>query len=448
MLPCPMPCMLRALGHRAVGRDLCVDQGYIAVVRFRLFIHQGKNAGSTGACHNNGVDLLGKLVDITRELLCHIEKRHHNGNAECLAGQGERGDRAQQQNAADQRYQNIKHISEVADNRPENACIGMRMRAVMAKRFIQRIKILLRLFLMAKYLNDLLPAHHLLHKALGFCNGCLLADKVFCAAAADLLCDKNHQHHAKQHHKRQPQAVIQHNGEHAEHNGTGLNKCGEGLGNKLAQRIDIIGIKAHDIAVLMRIEIFDRQILHAVKHFAAHFIKIALRHIRHELCMHGDCGNGEQIQPHQNRNARQNLRFGSCPVAALIPSVNGFEHLLHENRRNGGNHGGKQNTSRRQRGKHRIISKQPFENAPQRAHIALWLSRCAGRGSVRHLRALTRHLLRFGHVSHLPVFAAYKLHCRSGFRAAAFYAAPWRRSARCPSPKSDRCPARRQCAAQ
>ena len=40
-----------------------IDQVNIAVIRFRLLIHQLKNPLRAGQRHNDGVELLGDLVD-------------------------------------------------------------------------------------------------------------------------------------------------------------------------------------------------------------------------------------------------------------------------------------------------------------------------------------------------------------------------------------------------
>ena len=57
---------------------------------------------------------------------------------------------------------------------------------------------------------------------------------------------------------------------HAQHDRTGLNeRWGSLWRDELAERVDIVGVVAHDVAVLMGVEIFYRQILHAVEHLVA-----------------------------------------------------------------------------------------------------------------------------------------------------------------------------------
>lgn len=48
-----------------------------------------------------------------------------------------------------------------------------------------------------------------------------------------------------------------------------------------AQRVDVVGVVAHDIAALVRVEVADRQVLHAVEHHLAQLLERALRDDSH-----------------------------------------------------------------------------------------------------------------------------------------------------------------------
>ena len=48
--------------------------------------------------------------------------------------------------------------------------------------------------------------------------------------------------------------------------------------------------------MLVSIEIFDWEVLHAVEHFAAHFIKEALRYLRHQLRLYGYQCYGKNVK--------------------------------------------------------------------------------------------------------------------------------------------------------
>lgn len=63
----------------------------------------------------------------------------------------------------------------------------------------------------------------------------------------------------------------------------GIEDLRDAHGHELAQRIGIVCIYGHDVAVRMRIEIADGQRLHFRKHIVTHMAQKALRHDRHRL---------------------------------------------------------------------------------------------------------------------------------------------------------------------
>ena len=110
-----------ALGDGAVLGNIRVHKRDIALVRLRLFIHQRKDAQRARARHGNGVYLLGQGVDVTGELLGHIEKRHEYADSESLAGEAEiRYARKNEQSSRDGK-DDIHDVADVADDGAENA---------------------------------------------------------------------------------------------------------------------------------------------------------------------------------------------------------------------------------------------------------------------------------------------------------------------------------------
>ena len=82
MLPGPYICARRALLQRAVRPLFRVHQRHIALVGFRLLVDERKNALRAGQAHDDGIDLIGHLADIAGKLLRHVQKRHHDADAE------------------------------------------------------------------------------------------------------------------------------------------------------------------------------------------------------------------------------------------------------------------------------------------------------------------------------------------------------------------------------
>ena len=158
----------------------------------------------------------------------------------------------------------------------------MRFSRIAEKLLVDCVEILFAGFLMAKDLDDLLSVHHFLDIPLFFAERTLLLDKVLGAPAADGLCDDNHRRGADQHDKRQPHAEIQHDAEQNQHDKAGRNQARNTLRNQLTQRFGIVGVIAHDIAVRVRIEIFDGELLHIGKQGVPDVPKRSLRHIGHQ----------------------------------------------------------------------------------------------------------------------------------------------------------------------
>ena len=231
MLPCPFARALGCLCYIAFFIVSAVYKSNISVVCLGLFIHEGEYALRTCHTHDDGVYLLGKLVYIAGELLCHIEKRNDDGNSE-----GERGKAAflyetvkaevchveRDEKTACHGTDDIKDISYIHDDGTEDIGIGMCLFAVFIELFVYRVKILFSFALVAEYLDYLLPVHHLLYVAFAFCDGLLIADEVFCASAAYLFGDEYHCHHAEHYHERHRDTVPHHDAEYRQHYDAGL----------------------------------------------------------------------------------------------------------------------------------------------------------------------------------------------------------------------------------
>ena len=80
--------------------------------------------------------------------------------------------------------------------------------------------------------------------------------------------------------------------------------------------------------MFVRVKIFNGQILHPVKHGAAHPAQKALRDARHKLRLKRDGQNGDDIKSDQQQHLGQNLGTGRRPIVKRRPFFNGCQHLL------------------------------------------------------------------------------------------------------------------------
>ena len=296
VLPRPVAGVMVALGDRAVGGDVRVDERDEAIVCLGFFVDEGEDALRARARHDDGVDLLGELVDVARELLGHVKERDENGDIQRLAGKTHVRQPDEQQHAAHEREGDIEEVADVADDGAEDACVGVGAVAVFKEGVVDLVEFLNGALLVAEDLDDLLTGHRLLNIALGFGDGLLLAQKELGTAAADALGDDYHQNHAEHRNERQPYAEIEHDGKYGQHDRAGLDEGRDGLRHELAQRVDIVGVEAHDIAVLVGVEVADGEVLHAAEHLLTKLVKKALRHIGHELLVDKDRDDREHIE--------------------------------------------------------------------------------------------------------------------------------------------------------
>ena len=348
---------------------MAVDQRDIAVVRLRLFVHQRENTLGAGRGHDNGVDLLGELVDVAGELLGHVQKRDENADGKGLAGEREVRHAREQEHAAHQRQRDIQNVSDVADNGANRAGKGMGTVAVLEEAVVDLVKFLDALLLVAEDLDDLLAVHGLLNIALVFGNGPLHLHERARRAAADPLGHNGHRDNAEEQHQRHPHGKIQHDRQHDQHDRAGLDEGGQRLGDKLAERVDVVGVIAHDIAELVGVEIADRQVLHAVEELAAQFVQEALGHIGHELGLRRDGADGQHIQAAEKHQIGRELRFGRSPIPACHPFLDNGDHVLDKQRGDRGDDGGKEDARHSQRRENGIEAEEHFDNAQERALV-------------------------------------------------------------------------------
>ena len=257
---------------------------------------------------------------------------------------------------------------------------------------------------MAEDLDDFLAVHQLFHVALGAADGLLLADEVARGVAADLAHDEEHAEDAEQDHERHPQAVVQHDAEHREHDDRGNDQLRDALGDHLAQRVDVVRVIAHDVAVVVRVEVADGQILHAVEHLLTQLCKRALRDDGHQLRV-GDAGQKAQaVEDRENRDEAENVAGNGGPVAGLPTLLDSSDDVLHEYGRNGADDCIQQNAQQRDRKQDRVEAEQHPDQAEQYGFAGI----CA------LLNILIRH-----RCFHLPYSGMYRPRGKSRWTASA-----------------------------
>ena len=115
MFPCPDIGAFVCFADAAIGIFSGVNQCHISFIRFRLFVKERQNTVRTCQAHDDHIDLIGDLPNSTGKLLCHVQKRHDNADAERHTGDADIGNIGEHQCATDQGDHNIHHIADVAE---------------------------------------------------------------------------------------------------------------------------------------------------------------------------------------------------------------------------------------------------------------------------------------------------------------------------------------------
>ena len=98
----------------------------------------------------------------------------------------------------------------------------------------------------------------------------------------------------------------------------------------MTQGINIVGVIAHYIAVLVGVKIADRQILHTIKELLAKLVQKALGHICHKLSMGHNSKQADNIYGSKQKDSGNYICLGGVPVARNIPLLNSSNNLLNK----------------------------------------------------------------------------------------------------------------------
>ncbi len=313
-LPGPVMGAGGRFGDRAVGGNLGVDQGDIAVVLLRRLIEKRKDPLCTGQRHDDEVELLGDLADGLVEGLAQLQKRDDGAEGHHIdAEQGDIGDAAQCNDGAHDGENDILQVAQIHHDGHQNIAVGVGAGGVLAQVLIDPVKALLGLFLMAEDLDDLLAVHHLFNVAVDSADGPLLGAKIAGAVAGDMPhCQKN-QRQQDNDQQGHPKADGEH-GDKGDHNrGDGADELRNALREHLAQRVGVIGVVTHQIAVRVGVKIANGERLHVAEHLLPDPAQNTLRDGDHQARI-DECGQNAADIDHGHARQRigEGCEYGGC----------------------------------------------------------------------------------------------------------------------------------------
>ena len=254
VLPCPAPGALLCFGQFSIC-FFGIDKRYISIIRLRFFIQQTENTVCTCQCHDYSIQLLADLVD--RHVKALIERQKAG-----KAAQRKTAHAMQCQRTSDDRTDHITDVSHLRVDRSHTVGKRICLMGTLIKFVIDFFEVFDILFLMTEYLYNLLSIHHLFNKSIHTAKIFLLLYKIFSTAGSQILCGKHHQcHHGK---RQYCQRYIQHDHteQHTDDRNAAVKYLYHTLADHLAQRIRVVCVNRHDIAMCMRIKILNRQFFH------------------------------------------------------------------------------------------------------------------------------------------------------------------------------------------
>ena len=252
-----------------------VYQRHSAVVLLRLLVHQGEDPLRAGQGHDDGVELLGDLVDGVGKALGQLQEAGNNA-------QGDGGVHpAEGQSAAHHSHDHVLDIADVHHDRHQDAGVGVGFVRAVEHFVVDPVKAVLGLLLMAEDLDHFLTVDHLLDITVEGAQGALLAEEVAAAAAGQEPCHHQGEADAHQDHNREQGVGEQHTQEGDQDGHRGVDDLGDALGEHLPQGVHIVGVDAHHVAVGVGVKILDRQGLHVAEQVVPNGFLYALGHHDH-----------------------------------------------------------------------------------------------------------------------------------------------------------------------
>ena len=214
----------------------------------------------------------------------------------------------------------------------------------------------------------------------------LLCNEEARGVGAEQLGHKGHKGDAGDDDQAHPHAVVQHDKEHRDDDDDRHEQVGQRLADHLTQRVDVVGVVAHDIAALVRVEVADRQVLHAVEHHLAQLLERALRDDSHGAVPEERGQDTDAVDAGEGGHELQNLGLCGFPIARPPRFANNLQGALQEGRADGVDDGAEHHAGDDKGQKHGIEAKERLDEA--RHGAALAVERALGGRCLTHVPRL------------------------------------------------------------
>ena len=332
VLPCPALGALEAFLKLAGSVLAHVDQGNVALVRLGLLVNEREDALGARKAHDHEVNLLGDLANGAREALREVEERHHDVDGECDARDGGVVRSRGEHGAASQCNYHVGEVAHVHEDGAKGVAIDVRSLGGIEELVVDLVEALLGGSLVREDLDDLLAVHGFLGEALLGSERTLLGEEEVSRTPTHYTGDHDHQDDHRKYHERQGHRVPEHDDENRDHRREHGDEVRHGNANELAKGIHVVGVVRHDVAVLVRVEVADGQVLHVVEHLVAGLHEGALADHGRELRLSDVRAQGNHIAPNEAQDDVRDLDLRRPPVSRAHELLHHRDCLLHEDR--------------------------------------------------------------------------------------------------------------------
>ena len=271
--------LFRHFGQFVTGL-FAVDKGDISIVRLRFFIKELEDTVGTGHRHDDGIHLLGYLGYRHDEGLRQLQEGSDNTERDDV-----RKSALDRQETADKGHENIKHVTDVAHDRHQDIGEDIRGSRILAEFLILLVKGDLRTVFVGEYLNDLLAVDHLFDITVDVTQGSLLLHEEGGTLSADLTHQEDHGEGSQEYDDRQLPGSVDHRGKRRNDRDARGHHRREALRDHLTERINVVGVVAHDITMRVRVEVGDRQRLHVFEHIVTDISQNVIGDHEHDLAL-------------------------------------------------------------------------------------------------------------------------------------------------------------------
>ena len=135
---------------------------------------------------------------------------------------------------------------------------------------VQYPEVCFHLLFVSEYFHHFLSADHFFRIAVHHSQCFLLRFEVFPAPFHNAFGTEEHQRDGNQRYRCQYRADKDHQAENTDNRQCTGQHIGQAVGQCVTDAVDIVGVPAHDITVLMGVEVSDRQTFHLAEQFLTH----------------------------------------------------------------------------------------------------------------------------------------------------------------------------------